>query len=102
SWHWIFLINCRSAWSRSSTPSWLCPGQRRAVRVVRLPRHAHAIAGSRAVPLRISTLPETGTVADTKVWLPMLVGGALVVAFVLYSFGPGTRCSTCGCSATAA
>ncbi|MER7416065.1 DHA2 family efflux MFS transporter permease subunit [Micromonospora peucetia] len=36
----------------------------------------------------ISSLPETGTFADTKVWAPMLVGGALLVAFVLYSFRP--------------
>ncbi|MGS2618433.1 DHA2 family efflux MFS transporter permease subunit [Micromonospora sp. LZ34] len=36
----------------------------------------------------ISTLPEAGTFADAEVWAPMLVGGALVVGFVLYSFKP--------------
>jgi EmrB/QacA subfamily drug resistance transporter len=36
----------------------------------------------------VSTLPEAGTFADPEVWVPMLVGGALVVAFVLYSFKP--------------
>nr|WP_205864439.1 DHA2 family efflux MFS transporter permease subunit [Planosporangium mesophilum] len=36
----------------------------------------------------VSSLPEAGTVADNKVWLPMLVGGLLVVGFVLYSFKP--------------
>ncbi|MEU7995252.1 DHA2 family efflux MFS transporter permease subunit [Micromonospora sp. NPDC049060] len=36
----------------------------------------------------VSSLPETGTFADTGVWAPMLVGGALLVAFVIYSFRP--------------
>ncbi|RKN47701.1 DHA2 family efflux MFS transporter permease subunit [Micromonospora endolithica] len=36
----------------------------------------------------VSTLPEAGTFADPEVWLPMLVGAALVVAFVRYSFKP--------------
>ncbi|MEU4420155.1 DHA2 family efflux MFS transporter permease subunit [Actinoplanes sp. NPDC024001] len=36
----------------------------------------------------VSTLPETGTMSATKVWLPMLVGGLLVIGFVLYSFKP--------------
>jgi EmrB/QacA subfamily drug resistance transporter len=36
----------------------------------------------------VSSLPETGTMADAKVWAPMLVGGALVIAFILYSFKP--------------
>jgi EmrB/QacA subfamily drug resistance transporter len=36
----------------------------------------------------VSSLPETGTFSATKVWLPMLIGAALVVSFVLYSFKP--------------
>jgi EmrB/QacA subfamily drug resistance transporter len=36
----------------------------------------------------VSSLPETGTFADRKVWLPMLVGGALVIGFIFYSFKP--------------
>ncbi|MFY1599079.1 DHA2 family efflux MFS transporter permease subunit [Micromonospora sp. WMMD737] len=36
----------------------------------------------------VSSLPETGTFADTGVWAPMLLGGALLVAFVIYSFRP--------------
>ncbi|MFI7598024.1 DHA2 family efflux MFS transporter permease subunit [Actinoplanes sp. NPDC049681] len=36
----------------------------------------------------VSSLPEAGTVTDTKVWLPMLAGGLLVIGFVLYSFKP--------------
>ncbi|MEU4677687.1 DHA2 family efflux MFS transporter permease subunit [Micromonospora sp. NPDC023737] len=36
----------------------------------------------------ISSLPEAGTFGDPEVWGPMLVGAALLVAFVLYSFRP--------------
>ncbi|HYN97121.1 MAG TPA: DHA2 family efflux MFS transporter permease subunit [Pilimelia sp.] len=36
----------------------------------------------------VSSIPEAGTVAETKVWAPMLAGAALVVGFVLYSFKP--------------
>ena len=36
----------------------------------------------------ISSLPEAGTFSATKVWLPMLIGGVLVIAFVIYSFKP--------------
>ncbi|SCL51887.1 DHA2 family efflux MFS transporter permease subunit [Micromonospora chersina] len=36
----------------------------------------------------VSSLPEAGTVRDNSVWLPMLVGAVLVVAFVFYSFRP--------------
>jgi EmrB/QacA subfamily drug resistance transporter len=36
----------------------------------------------------VSSLPETGTFADRKVWLPMLAGGLLVIGFVFYSFKP--------------
>ena len=36
----------------------------------------------------VSSLPETGTIAATKVWVTMLIGAALVIGFVLYSFKP--------------
>ncbi|MGW4298115.1 MFS transporter, partial [Micromonospora chersina] len=36
----------------------------------------------------VSSLPEAGTIRDNSVWLPMLVGAVLVVAFVFYSFRP--------------
>jgi EmrB/QacA subfamily drug resistance transporter len=36
----------------------------------------------------VSSLPETGTITATKVWATMLVGAALVIGFVLYSFKP--------------
>jgi EmrB/QacA subfamily drug resistance transporter len=36
----------------------------------------------------VSSLPDTGTITAAKVWIPMLVGAALVIAFVRYSFKP--------------
>ncbi|MEH1013187.1 DHA2 family efflux MFS transporter permease subunit [Micromonospora sp. CPCC 206060] len=36
----------------------------------------------------VSSLPEVGTFADSEVWLPMVLGAVLVVAFVFYSFKP--------------
>lgn len=36
----------------------------------------------------VSSLPETGTITATKVWVTMLVGAALVIGFVYYSFKP--------------
>ncbi|WP_250000160.1 DHA2 family efflux MFS transporter permease subunit [Actinoplanes sp. M2I2] len=36
----------------------------------------------------VSSLPETGTITATKVWVTMLVGALLVIGFVFYSFKP--------------
>ncbi|WP_433825796.1 DHA2 family efflux MFS transporter permease subunit [Actinoplanes sp. CA-015351] len=36
----------------------------------------------------VSSLPETGTMSATKVWVPMLAGALLVIGFVFYSFKP--------------
>jgi EmrB/QacA subfamily drug resistance transporter len=36
----------------------------------------------------VSSIPEKGTVTASKVWVPALIGTALVVAFVFYSFKP--------------
>jgi EmrB/QacA subfamily drug resistance transporter len=36
----------------------------------------------------ISSLPETGTIKTTKVWVTMLIGAVLVISFILYSFKP--------------
>jgi EmrB/QacA subfamily drug resistance transporter len=36
----------------------------------------------------VSSLPETGTITATKVWVPMVIGAALVIGFVFYSFKP--------------
>lgn len=36
----------------------------------------------------VSSIPEEGTINTPKVWATMLIGGALVIAFVFYSFKP--------------
>jgi EmrB/QacA subfamily drug resistance transporter len=36
----------------------------------------------------VSSLPGEGSFSATKVWVPMLVGGLLVIAFIFYSFKP--------------
>ena len=36
----------------------------------------------------VSSLPETGTITATKVWVTMLLGASLVIGFVFYSFKP--------------
>ncbi|MFG2042021.1 DHA2 family efflux MFS transporter permease subunit [Dactylosporangium sp. NPDC048998] len=36
----------------------------------------------------VSSLPEAGTIAKTKVWVPMLIGALLLIGFVFYSFKP--------------
>jgi EmrB/QacA subfamily drug resistance transporter len=89
SWHWIFLINLP-------------------IGVIALIYAGLALAKDKPEPSEsfdfvgmlmlspglalflygVSSLPEAGTFADPEVWLPMLGGGLLVVAFVLYSFKP--------------
>ncbi|MEU9506073.1 DHA2 family efflux MFS transporter permease subunit [Micromonospora sp. NPDC048170] len=89
SWHWIFLINLP-------------------IGVVALVYAAMALPKDNPEPSEsfdflgmlmlspglalflygVSSLPETGTFTDAEVWAPMLVGGALLVAFVVYSFRP--------------
>ncbi|HET6532509.1 MAG TPA: DHA2 family efflux MFS transporter permease subunit [Actinoplanes sp.] len=89
SWHWIFLINLPigaialiyAAWaldkdSPEPSESFDFLGM-----LMLSPGLALFLYG-------VSSLPEAGTFADTEVWLPMLGGGLLVVAFVLYSFKP--------------
>lgn len=36
----------------------------------------------------VSSIPETGTMAEPKVWGSMLAGGILVISFIFYSFKP--------------
>ncbi|KXK59452.1 multidrug transporter [Micromonospora rosaria] len=89
SWHWIFLINLPIGVAS------LVYAQKALPKDAPEPSESFDFVGmlmlSPGLALflyGVSTLPETGTFADTKVWLPMLVGGLLVVGFVLYSFKP--------------
>jgi EmrB/QacA subfamily drug resistance transporter len=89
SWHWIFLINLP-------------------IGVIALVYALLALPKDRPEPSEsfdflgmlmlspglalflygVSSLPEKGTVTATAVWLPMLVGAAMVIGFVFYSFKP--------------
>ncbi len=89
SWHWIFLINLPIGLVALIYAQWALP------RDSPEPSESFDFLGmlmlSPGLALflyGVSSLPETGTVADTKVWLPMLAGALLVVGFVLYSFKP--------------
>ncbi|GAA2888723.1 multidrug resistance protein B [Actinoplanes cyaneus] len=89
SWHWIFLINLPIgaialvyAWwalakdSPEPSESFDFLGM-----LMLSPGLASFLYG-------VSSIPGEGTVTATKVWLPMLAGVLLVVAFILYSFKP--------------
>ncbi|NBE84080.1 DHA2 family efflux MFS transporter permease subunit [Micromonospora rubida] len=89
SWHWIFLINLPIGAVALAYAQWALPKDNPE------PSESFDIVGmlmlSPGLALflyGVSSLPETGTFADNKVWLPMLVGGLLVISFVLYSFKP--------------
>ncbi|MGI5185025.1 DHA2 family efflux MFS transporter permease subunit [Dactylosporangium sp. CA-152071] len=89
SWHWIFLINLP-------------------IGAIALVYAALALPKDEAHPSEsfdflgmlmlspglalflfgVSSWPEAGTFSATKVWLPMLIGGLLVISFVFYSFKP--------------
>ena len=89
SWHWIFLINIPIGAVALIYAQWALAKDRPE------PSESFDFVGmlmlSPGLALflyGVSSLPEAGTFADTEVWLPMLAGGLLVVAFVLYSFKP--------------
>ncbi|HEX5595559.1 MAG TPA: DHA2 family efflux MFS transporter permease subunit [Micromonosporaceae bacterium] len=89
SWHWIFLINLPVGVAALIYAALALPKDNPE------PSESFDFLGmlmlSPGLALflyGVSSLPEAGTFADAEVWGPMLVGGALVVAFVLYSFKP--------------
>ncbi|GGQ50368.1 multidrug resistance protein B [Couchioplanes caeruleus subsp. azureus] len=89
SWQWIFLINLPIGAIALVYSAWALPKD--------APEPSESFdflgmlmlsPGLASFLYGVSTLPEAGTVADPEVWAPMLVGGLLVVGFVLYSFKP--------------
>ncbi|MFC6714620.1 DHA2 family efflux MFS transporter permease subunit [Branchiibius cervicis] len=89
SWHWIFLINVPLglialiyAWfilpKDSPTPS-------ESFDVIGMLLMSPGLA---LFLYGVSSIPEAGTIASAKVLIPGLVGLALVIAFVFYSFKP--------------
>jgi EmrB/QacA subfamily drug resistance transporter len=89
SWHWVFLINLPIGvialiYAQFALPKDTSqPGESfDFVGMVMLsPGLALFLFG-------VSSLPETGTFTAPKVWITMLIGLALLVAFVFYSFKP--------------
>ncbi|MGC5290498.1 DHA2 family efflux MFS transporter permease subunit [Micromonospora sp. DT231] len=89
SWHWIFLINLPIGvvaliYAQMALPK-DAPEPSESFDFVGMLMLSPGLA---LFLYGVSSLPEAGTFAATKVWAPMLVGGVLVVAFVLYSFKP--------------
>ncbi|MEU5948821.1 DHA2 family efflux MFS transporter permease subunit [Micromonospora sp. NPDC047465] len=89
SWHWIFLINLpigaiALVYAALALPK-DAPEPSESFDFVGMLMLSPGLA---LFLYGVSTLPEAGTFTDPEVWAPMLVGGALVVAFVLYSFKP--------------
>ncbi|RIV40196.1 DHA2 family efflux MFS transporter permease subunit [Micromonospora radicis] len=89
SWHWIFLINLPIGLVALAYAQLALPKDNPE------PSESFDFLGmlmlSPGLALflyGVSSLPEVGTFADAGVWAPMLVGAALVVAFVVYSFKP--------------
>src|SRR5262249_12739609 len=89
SWHWIFLINVPIGAISLIYAYVALPKDRPE------PSESFDFLGMLMLSpglalflFRLSLLPETGTFAATKVWVPMLMGAALVVGFVFYSFKP--------------
>ncbi|GAA2526732.1 DHA2 family efflux MFS transporter permease subunit [Pilimelia columellifera] len=89
SWHWIFLINlpiglAALVYARFALPK-DSPEPSESFDFVGMLMLSPGLA---LFLFGVSTIPEEGTFAATRVWAPMLVGAALVVGFVVYSFKP--------------
>ncbi|RSM56518.1 MFS transporter [Actinoplanes sp. ATCC 53533] len=89
SWHWVFLINLPIGVIGLIYAQFALPKDEAK------PSESFDFVGmlmlSPGLALflyGISSLPETGTITATKVWLPATVGALLVIGFVLYSFKP--------------
>ncbi|TCB96804.1 DHA2 family efflux MFS transporter permease subunit [Micromonospora zingiberis] len=89
SWHWIFLINLpiglvALAYAQVALPK-DNPEPSESFDFVGMLMLSPGLA---LFLYGVSSLPEVGTFADAGVWAPMLIGAALVVSFVVYSFRP--------------
>ena len=89
SWHWIFLINLPLGIAAIAYAAWALPGDEAH------PSESFDFLGmllmSPGLALflyGVSTIPEEGTIAATKVLIPMIIGAVLIVAFVFHTFRP--------------
>src|SRR4051794_26661422 len=83
-WHWIFRINLPIGVIALVYAAWALPKD------APEPSESFDFLGmlmlSPGLALflyGVSSLPEAGTMADNKVWVPMLAGGLLVIGFIL-------------------
>ncbi|MFC0527548.1 DHA2 family efflux MFS transporter permease subunit [Phytohabitans kaempferiae] len=89
SWHWIFLINLPIGIIALAYAQFALPKD------AAEPSESFDFIGMLMLSpglalflFGVSSLPETGTITAARVWATMLVGGVLVIGFVLYSFRP--------------
>src|SRR4051812_804212 len=89
SWHWIFLIDVPVGAVALLYAAWALPKDSPE------PSESFDVVGALMLSpglalflYGVSSLPETGTITATKTWVTMLIGAALVIGFVLYSFKP--------------
>jgi EmrB/QacA subfamily drug resistance transporter len=89
SWHWVFLINLPVGLVALVYAGLVLPKDRPE------PSESFDFVGMLMLSpglalflFGVSSLPETGTITASKVWIPMLIGAMLVIGFVLYSFRP--------------
>lgn len=89
SWHWIFLINLPIGVAALGYAWFALPGDRPTPSESLDWRGVLLMSPGLALFLfGVSSIPEEGGVAHTRVLLPGLLGLALVIGFVLYSFRP--------------
>lgn len=86
SWHWIFLINLPIGVVALTLAAWVLPPDRPE------PSESFDFVGmllaSPGLALflyGVSTIPETGTFTDKKVIIPVVIGIALLIGFVLHA-----------------
>ena len=89
SWHWIFLINLPIGIGRLRLRlDRAAEGPRRAVGVLRLRRHAAALARSRRVPVRRLLDPRGRHHQRHRGARPAFIGLVLIIAFVPWALRP--------------
>src|SRR5689334_23035402 len=89
SWHWIFLINVPLGIGAIAYAMWALPSD------APEPSESFDFLGMLLMSpglalflFGVSSIPEKGTVTSPRVWVSMLIGVVLILAFVRHSFRP--------------
>jgi EmrB/QacA subfamily drug resistance transporter len=89
SWHWIFLINVPLGIAAIAYAVWALPSD--------APEPSERLdvlgmllmsPGLALFLFGVSSIPEKGTITAPRVWVSMLIGVVLILAFVWHSFRP--------------